>query len=177
MGSSSNGASRGRLFVSSFVGVSYRHVSRAFVKEDVDPPEPSGRKRSASGLPPGAINYITASGAARLRRELEKIRGERGKRVEQIAELRETLGSVTVVEPPDEAGASVAFGARVTVRDAQHHEKTYRIVGMDELSFYPDAVSWISPIGKALLIATLNERVTLDPKSPVRVVKIEYPAE
>src|SRR5205814_5816772 len=37
-------------------------MSRAFVKEDVDPPERSGRKRSASGLPPGATNYITARG-------------------------------------------------------------------------------------------------------------------
>jgi hypothetical protein len=34
-------------------------VSRAFIKEDVDLPERSGRKRSASGLPPGATNYIT----------------------------------------------------------------------------------------------------------------------
>ena len=46
-------------------------MSRAFVKEDVDPPERSGRKRSASGLPPGATNYITARGAKRLREELK----------------------------------------------------------------------------------------------------------
>jgi hypothetical protein len=39
-------------------------MSRAFVKEDVDLPERSGRKRSASGLPPGATNYISARGAA-----------------------------------------------------------------------------------------------------------------
>jgi hypothetical protein len=49
-------------------------MSRAFVKEDVDPPERSGRKRSASGLPPGATNYITARGAKRLRDELQKLR-------------------------------------------------------------------------------------------------------
>ena len=47
---------------------------RAFVKEDVDLPERSGRKRSASGLPPGATNYITARGAKRLRDELQKLR-------------------------------------------------------------------------------------------------------
>jgi hypothetical protein len=46
-------------------------MSRAFVKEDVDLPERSGRKRSASGLPPGATNYITARGAKRLRDELQ----------------------------------------------------------------------------------------------------------
>ena len=47
-------------------------MSRAFVKEDVDLPERSGRKRSASGLPPGATNYITARGAKHLRDELQK---------------------------------------------------------------------------------------------------------
>jgi hypothetical protein len=49
-------------------------MSRAFVKEDVDLPGRSGRKRSASGLPPGATNYITAPGAKRLRDELQKLR-------------------------------------------------------------------------------------------------------
>jgi hypothetical protein len=46
-------------------------MSRAFIKEDVDLPERSGRKRSASGLPPGTTNYITARGAKRLRDELQ----------------------------------------------------------------------------------------------------------
>jgi hypothetical protein len=47
-------------------------MSKAFVKEDIDLPERSGRKRSASGLPPGGINYITARGAKRLPDELQK---------------------------------------------------------------------------------------------------------
>jgi len=46
-------------------------MSRAFVKEDVDLPERIGRKRSASGLPPGATNYITAPGAKRMRAALQ----------------------------------------------------------------------------------------------------------
>src|SRR5881398_655482 len=49
-------------------------MSRAFIKEDVDPPERSGRKRSASGLPPGATNYITARGAKRLHDQLKELR-------------------------------------------------------------------------------------------------------
>lgn len=152
-------------------------MSRAFIKEDVDPPEPSGRKRSASGLPPGAINYITANGAARLRGELEKLGLSPGEHTARIAALRETLATLTIVESPDEPGQSVGFGARVTVRDSEESERTYRIVGVEELAFYPDAISWISPIGKVLLIASLNERVTLDDAGSVRVVKIEYPAD
>ena len=49
-------------------------MSRAVVKEGVNLPERSGRKRSASGLAPGATNYITARGAKRLRAELRKLR-------------------------------------------------------------------------------------------------------
>jgi hypothetical protein len=41
-------------------------MTRAFVKEDGDPAERNKRKRSPSGLPPGAANYITARGAKRF---------------------------------------------------------------------------------------------------------------
>ena len=152
-------------------------MSRAFVKEDVDLPEPSGRKRSASGLPPGAVNYITAGGAARLRAELDELRRTGGDESGRMADLRETLASVEIVEAPDEPDGSVAFGARVTVRDAGGNESTYRIVGVEELGFYPDAISWIAPLGKALLSAALQERVTLDGVGAVRVVRVEYPAD
>jgi transcription elongation factor GreB len=123
------------------------------------------------------VNYITASGAARLRAELERPRRAPGEHAKRIAELREILKTVTIVEAPHELGQSVGFGARVTVRDSAGNERTYRIVGVDELNFHPDAISWISPIGKALLIASLNERVTLDGSESVRVVKIEYPTD
>jgi len=147
-------------------------VSRAFVKEDVDLPERSGRKRSASGLPPGATNYITARGAKRLRDELQKLRvanavSERGTELEQI------LASVHVVDPPDPASNSVAFGATVTVKDKKGRTETYTVVGVDELDLEPDAVSWISPIGKALLAADMGDWITLQDGRPAKIVKIE----
>lgn len=147
-------------------------MSRAFVKEDVDPPERSGRTRSASGLPPGAMNYITARGARHLREALATASAERQ------AELKETLASVTVVEPPDELSASVAFGAVVTVENQSGERQAYQVVGVDELAFTRNAVSWISPIGKTLLAAELGDRVTLDGDTgPVRIIKVEYPQD
>jgi transcription elongation GreA/GreB family factor len=149
-------------------------MSKAFTKEDVDPPERSGRVRSASGLPPGALNYMTRRGAKRLQAELEKLR--RAKREPaRIAELDAVLASVTVVDPPDPADNSVAFGAVVTVDDGKARH-TYRIVGVDEIDFEAETVSWISPIGRTLLAAELGERVTLPGVSfgPVRIVGIEY---
>src|ERR1700757_1230755 len=107
-------------------------MSRAFVKEDVDLPERSGRKRTASGLPPGATNYITARGAMRLRDELQKLRITNAGS-ERITELEQIVAGVHVVDPPDPASNSVAFGATVTVRDKKGVTETFTIVGVDEL--------------------------------------------
>jgi transcription elongation GreA/GreB family factor len=147
-------------------------MSRAFVREDVDPPERSGRKRAASGLPPGAVNYITARGAARLRDELTKLR-DAGKNAERIADLDRILGSVKIVDPPDAQSKSVSFGATVTVRDEEGKTETYTVVGVDELDFYAHAVSWISSLGKALLASELGDRVTLDDGRTAKIVEIQ----
>ena len=147
-------------------------MSRAFIKEDVDPPERSGRKRSASGLPPGAMNYITARGANRLRDELQKLRASNAVD-ERVFELEQILATVYVVDPPDPASNSVAFGATVTVKDAKGVIETYTVVGVDELDLKPDAVSWISPIGKALLAADMGHSIRLPDGRTAKIVKIE----
>jgi transcription elongation factor GreB len=149
-------------------------MSRAFVREDVDPPERSGRKRAASGLPPGAVNYMTVRGATRLQGELKKLRAAGGgDNAERIAELEQILSSVEIVEPPDASSRSVSFGATVTVADAEGKTETYTVVGVDELESAPNAVSWISPIGKALLASELGGRITLDDGRSAKIVKIE----
>lgn len=150
-------------------------MSRAFVKEDVDPPERSGRVRSASGLPPGALNYMTRGGAQRLQNELATRRSA-GEDMDRIAEIERILTSATVVDPPEAPSNSVAFGAAVTVEYANGNTETYRVVGVDELDLEPNAVSWISPIGKTLLAAELGQRVNLGGNNlqPARIAKIEY---
>ena len=143
-------------------------MSRAFVKEDVEPPERPRRARSASGLPPGAANYMTARGAKLLRQRASSID------VAEREELQALLAAATIVEPPDER-EHIAFGAKVTLRDANGDLRAYQIVGVDELDLYADAVSWISPIGKALLAAEVGERLTLPAGERVEVVAVEYP--
>ena len=147
-------------------------MSRAFIREDVDPPERSGRVRSASGLPPGAMNYITARGARQLGAELNELRCANSDPA-RIAELEAALASATVVEPLEKPSNSVAFGATVTTKQNDNIQ-TYTVVGVDELGFYPDAVSWISPVGKALLAAELGDKVKLEDGHTVTIVKIEH---
>jgi transcription elongation factor GreB len=147
-------------------------VSRAFIKEDVDPPERSGRKRSPSGLPPGAVNYITARGAKRLREELQKLRAANTDS-ERIVELEHILASVHVVDPPDAPSNSVIFGATVTLQDKKGATETFTVVGVDELNFEPHAVSWISTVGKALLAADMGDWITLEDGRSAKIVKIK----
>jgi transcription elongation factor GreB len=148
-------------------------VSRAFIKEDVDLPERSGRKRSASGLPPGATNYITARGAKRLRDETHELRAANAAS-ERIIQLEQILASIHVVDPPDAPSNSVTFGATVTVKDKKGATDTFTIVGVDELDFDRDAVSWISPLGKALLKADMGDWITLKDGRSAKIVKIEF---
>jgi transcription elongation GreA/GreB family factor len=148
-------------------------MSRAFIKEDVDPPERSGRKRSASGLPPGATNYIAARGAKRLREELQKLRAANAGS-ERIIELERILASIHVVDPLDAPSNSVTFGATVTVKNKKGATETLTIVGVDELNFERDAVSWISSLGKALLAADMGDWIKLDDGRSAKIVKIEY---
>lgn len=151
-------------------------MSKAFTKEDVDLPERSGRVRSPSGFPPGAVNYITAAGAERLREKFARLtQTGGGENAAFIAHLEETLASVTVVPPPPEPGDEVAFGARLTVRESSGQLKTCRIVGVEELQFYDDAVSWVSTLGRKLLAAKLGQRLVLADQEPATVISIEYP--
>jgi transcription elongation factor GreB len=129
--------------------------------------------RSASGLPPGAINYITARGARRINDELARLR-QAETRAERVAELEQVLASVTIVNPPEEKPEGATFGATVTVEEPDGATRTYTIVGVDELDFEPDAVSWISPLGKSLLAADLGDRVKVEEQILGKIVKIDY---
>ena len=152
-------------------------MSKAFTKEDDEIPERVGRVRPSSGLPPGAMNYMTAEGARRLRSELEGLLPKRNRHEDRIAELEQVLGSATIVPAHEEPSDEVLFGATVTVRAESGELARYRIVGVDETKLEPGWVSWVSPLAKALIGAQVGQRVSLgDPTSgeEVEIVKIEY---
>jgi len=140
-------------------------MSKAFTKEDAEIPERSGRLRPASGLPPCALNYLTADGAERLASELGRLRtaASDGERVasqdERIADLERALATATIVPAPEGAREEVLFGATVELRTAAGARTRYRIVGVDETHLTPDAISWITPLARALIGARVGEWV------------------
>ncbi|MGI8605287.1 MAG: GreA/GreB family elongation factor [Verrucomicrobiales bacterium] len=164
-------------------------MSKAFTKEEIEIPERSGRMRHPGGLPAGAVNYMTAEGERRLRRELEELllQGSAGasgggelkdeRAGDRVSELQRALASATIVpiaEPPPE---EALFGATVTLRGADGRIASYRIVGVDETALESGWVSWVSPLAKALIGSRPGARVRLTNTSEdeeMEVVKIAY---
>jgi transcription elongation factor GreB len=141
-------------------------MSKAFTREGDD----SGEEEIIANwppLPPGARNYITPNGARRMKERLRNLQQERdsaeatgeSRRLDSaIRNLKQRLDSLVIVEPPADA-AKIAVGAIVSVRHRDGEEETYQIVGVDESDLEKGAVSWISPLAKALLSKRAGEKV------------------
>jgi transcription elongation factor GreB len=158
-------------------------MSKAFTRESDDAPDASLVHR-APELPPGAPNYITAAGARRLRDELDHLlRADRTgtastpREVDQrIHALAALLDSAEVVEPNGQDHERVRFGATVTVRGDDDHETAYRIVGVAEADPRHGAISWVSPVARALIGARIGDVITMPGRGhdDVEIVAVAY---
>jgi transcription elongation factor GreB len=97
----------------------------------------------------------------------------------RIRFLNKRIDAAEVVEPTQQHGKKILFGATVTVLDEHENERVYKIVGIDETDVKAGKVSWISPVGQALLQANEGDAVTL--KSPkgteeLEIVNVSYVA-
>ncbi|MES3037296.1 MAG: GreA/GreB family elongation factor, partial [Bdellovibrionota bacterium] len=147
-----------------------------FIIDDLDPSvEDGGELLSAGG---SVKNYITSAGYQRLKAEMDSLIHEdfaklsqtigeigdspenlelafakrRLKEVEsRIHFLKRRLDLAEVVDPLQQTGDMVLFGATVTVLDEKETQHVYRIVGVDEAEAKSGKVSWSSPIARALL--------------------------
>jgi transcription elongation factor GreB len=175
-------------------------VSKAFIKETEDEPEPVVE---APALPAGMKNYMTLQGHRRMQEELRRLmRDERPKVVEVVAwaagngdrsengdyiygkkRLREIdsrirfltkrLESAEIVDPHRQKNRDqVFFGATVTYADRDGTEKTVTIVGIDEADLDQGQVSWVSPIARALMKAHEGDVVELRTPSGIEPIEI-----
>lgn len=134
-------------------------------------------------------NYITPRGHQRLIDELENLlrverpevtklvqwaasNGDRSenadylygkKRLREIDRrvrfLSQRLDQAVVVDPVKVITERIQFGATVRVVDEEGEEKTYTIVGVDEVNTALGRISWQSPIGRALIGKVVGDEV------------------
>ena len=145
-----------------------------------------GRWRPPS---PASSPYITPEGYQRLENELNDLwprraevtqalsaaaaEGDRSENAEYIyrkKELREIdrrirylqkrMPNLKVVKQVGDR-SKIFFGALVTLEDEEGREYSWRIVGADEIENEKNYISIDSPMGKALLGKSLDERITL----------------
>jgi transcription elongation factor GreB len=180
-------------------------MSKAFVKGDGDADHDNDTDVELPI--PGGKNYMTPAGAERMRQELRKLRyeerpevtrvvswaagnGDRSengdylygkKRLREIDKrmrfLAKRLESAEIVDPLSIQAGYVQFGATVTIRYEDDTEKTFCIVGIDEVDLSKGRISWMSPLARALMKANQGDVVTFNsPKGQqeIEVVEIMY---
>jgi transcription elongation factor GreB len=138
-----------------------------------------------------SYNYITPEGFKKLQAEFTALfHGERPKLVETVAWaagngdrsengdyiygkrrlreidkrlkfLRDRIESARVIDPATVKSDKVVFGATVTIRDEDGIEKSYQIVGEDEIDTNSNRISWKSPMAKALLGKTAGDEIEI----------------
>jgi transcription elongation factor GreB len=166
-------------------------MSKAFTKEDAPAEDLESETDEAAKLPPGTKNYMTFEGAERLRAELRRLlyterpeivrvvswaasngdRSENGDYLYGKKKLRETdrrirflqrrLDSAEIVECEKNDTDRIRFGAWDKLKDEDGKFRVYRIVGIDETDPKSGAISWISPMAKALLQARAGDAVSV----------------
>jgi transcription elongation factor GreB len=139
----------------------------------------------------GEKNYITRAGYRRLCDELNELATiERPKVVREVSDaaaegdrsenaayiygkkrlreidrrmrfLSKRLRDVQIVGGEERQKDRVFFGATVEVEDEEGETSTFRIVGVDEVDAKRGAISWKSPIGRALLGKRLGDAVNV----------------
>ena len=152
-------------------------------------------------------NYITPGGFRRMQEELARLwkvdrppivatvqwaagngdRSENGDYIYGKKKLREIdrrirflskrLDAAVVVNNAGKTHQRVHFGATVTIESENGHEREVTIVGVDELDSGDARISWRSPLGRALLTASVGDTVTIQaPRGPERVeiVSVRY---
>jgi transcription elongation factor GreA len=69
----------------------------------------------------------------------------------RIAQLQGVLARARVVEVSKIKSTRIVFGATVKLTDSEGHTHTYKVVGDDEADFSANKVSYVSPLGRALI--------------------------
>jgi transcription elongation factor GreB len=89
--------------------------------------------------------------------------------------LRQRLAKAQVVDPAAQTRrGQVFFGARVTYARADDSEVSVQIVGVDETDSGQGKISWVSPVARALLGATVGDLVKV--RAPQGIEEVEVVA-
>ena len=136
--------------------------------------------------------YLTPEGAARLKEELEELKGPKREELARklrdaiemgdlsenadykkskedqgflegrIQELENLLANVVLIEDDGSVHEEVSLGSWVTIQEAEEPSERYYIVGQTEANPREGRISNESPIGEALMGCKQGDEVSVD---------------
>lgn len=161
-------------------------MSRGFVKEEDQEEAPFIPPRAA--LPPGVTNYVTPQGHQELLKEREELELQRSNlKAESDTErrralavidgkmnlLQERINSARILDPSEQPGDEVRFGAKVKLKNLQGGQiQQFRIVGIDEANVREQKIAFVAPIARAVTGKKIGEIAEFKLGSEVRELKI-----
>lgn len=89
----------------------------------------------------------------------------------RIRFLNTRLDQAIVIDPASIQDDKIRFGATVKIVDEDGATKVFAIVGPDEIDTTKNHISFLSPIGKALMGKTVGDSITI--KTPSGEIDIE----
>ena len=122
----------------------------------------------------GEIEVARAHGDLRENAEYHAAKEKQGMIEARIAELEDYIARADVIDPKNNVGETVKFGAHVTLEDTDSGEvKKYRIVGPSEADLKKGTISATSPVARALIGRRAGDEVTVKAPGGERVYEIK----
>ena len=125
-----------------------------------------------------AIAEARAHGDLSENAEYHAAKEQQGLNEARVAELEDKLSRAEVIDPAQQTGASVKFGATVSLEDEDTGDKVkYKIVGEMESNVREGKISIGSPIARALIGKSKGDSVEVTTPKGARsyeVLKVEW---
>jgi transcription elongation factor GreB len=86
--------------------------------------------------------------------------------------LEKRLSIARIIEPHEQKGDKILFGATVTLENADGKRVVYQLVGEDESNLSEKKISWKSPLGQALMNKKKGEIIVVEAPAGVREFEI-----
>jgi transcription elongation factor GreA len=106
-----------------------------------------------------AIEVARAHGDLSENAEYHAAKEQQGHIETRISELEDFMSRAEVIDTSKLSGDRVTFGATVTVMDENDAEKRYQLVGQSESDVKAGRISFISPLGRALIGRKVGDEV------------------
>ena len=122
-----------------------------------------------------ALEYARSLGDLSENAEYQEARDLQATIEERILHLEQTIKEAKIVAH-DKKGDIVGMGSEVTIqKDGEKGERTYLIVGTEEANIHEHKLSYLSPLGEALMGKAKGDTFSFDTpagKQTYKVIKV-----